>query len=54
MEQLQSAQVQLAHVSPQLPHWQVAWLQVAQVQSEHAQFAQESEQFAHEQTVHSS
>ncbi|QUQ70082.1 hypothetical protein [Kutzneria sp. CA-103260] len=51
---MQSAQVQFAHESAQFPHWQLAWLHVAQVQSAHVQFAQESLQLAQAQVVHSS
>ena len=51
---MQSAQVQLAHESEQLPHWQAAWLHVAQVQSAQVQFAHESEQLAHAHVEHSS
>ncbi|MBB5892721.1 hypothetical protein [Kutzneria kofuensis] len=54
MEQVQSAQAQLAHESVQLPHWQLAWLHVAQVQSAHRQFAQESAQLAQAHVEHSS
>lgn len=56
----QVSQVQDAHTHElhdaheQLPHEQVAWLQVAQVQSEQSHIAQLSLQFAHEQVVHSS
>ena len=51
---MQSTQVQLAHESAQFPHWQLAWLQVPQVQSEQTQFAQESLQLAQAHFVHSS
>ena len=51
---MQSAQVQLPHESAQFPHWQLAWLHVAQVQSAHRQFAQESLQLAQAHCVHSS
>lgn len=51
---MQSAQVQLAHESAQFPHWQLAWLQVAQSQSAQVQLAQESVQLAHVQAAHSS
>ncbi|MFC0546299.1 hypothetical protein [Kutzneria chonburiensis] len=54
MEQVQSAQAQLAHESAQLPHWQAAWLHVAQVQSAHVQFAQESVQLVQAHVEHSS
>ncbi len=51
---MQSEQVQLAHVSAQFPHWQLAWLHVVQVQSAQWQSAQESLQLAQAHVVHSS
>jgi hypothetical protein len=52
--QLQSAQVQFAHVSAQLEHEQVLWLQLGQEQSAQAQLAHASAQLLHWQSAHSS
>ncbi|MGH3785467.1 MAG: hypothetical protein ACRDRG_02700 [Pseudonocardiaceae bacterium] len=51
---MQFIQVQLLQASAQCGHSQMAWLQVGQLQSAQSHWAQESEQFAQLQVLHSS